>query len=78
MSAQLTLYYRQGCHLCDDMMTHLSQLRGELAFDLGLVDIDGDIHLRQQYNEQVPVLMRGDQVLSRYFLDEASLRSVLS
>jgi hypothetical protein len=78
MNAQLTLYYRQGCHLCDDMAAHLSRLRGELAFDVGLVDIDGDIRLRQQYNEQVPVLMRGDQVLSRYFLDEASLRSVLS
>ena len=78
MSATLTLYYRQGCHLCDDMETHLARLREELSFDLTMVDIDKDVDLRQRYNEQVPVLVQGSSVLSRYFLDEASLRTALS
>ncbi len=78
MSGQLTLYYRQECHLCEDMVTHLGRLHGELAFELDLVDIDKDPVLRQRYNEQVPVLVQGPTVLSRFFLDEASLRTALT
>ena len=78
MSGQLTLYFRQECHLCEDMVTHLGRLHGELAFDLDLVDIDKDPALQQRYNEQVPVLVQGSTVLSRYFLDETSLRTALT
>ncbi len=77
MSGQLTLYYRHECHLCEDMLTHLGRLHEELAFDLDLIDIDKSPDLRQRYNEQVPVLVKGSTVLSRYFLDEASLRTAL-
>ena len=59
-------------------MTHLGRLHGELAFELDLVDIDKDPVLRQRYNEQVPVLVQGPTVLSRFFLDEASLRTALT
>lgn len=80
MSDTLTLYYRQGCHLCEDMDEHLARLRGdgEMAFDLDRIDIDTNTELRARYNEEVPVLAQGDRILSRYFLDEISLRDALS
>ncbi len=78
MSPQLTLYYRQECHLCGDMLTHLGKIQDELAFDLEVVDIDKDPDLKQRYNEQIPLLVQGSTVLSRYFLDEALLRTALT
>jgi len=37
---QLTVYVRQGCHLCTDMAQALERLRPELDFDVTSVDID--------------------------------------
>lgn len=70
----LTLYGRYGCHLCEDMRLHLEELRGELAFDLELVDVDADPALAARYGTLVPVLADGDQEICHYFLDLVALR----
>lgn len=54
--AVVTLYTRQGCHLCDEAKQVLAEARRQAAFDYREVDIDGVPELRQRYNEEVPVV----------------------
>lgn len=70
---QFTLYYREGCHLCDTMLQALRGLQSRVAFDLSLVDIDRDPALVQRYDEWVPVLCAGGQEICHYQLDEAAV-----
>jgi glutaredoxin len=72
--ARLTLYYREGCHLCETMLQALRGLQPRLGFELALVDVDRDPQLRQRYDEWVPVLCDGERELCHYFLDEGAVR----
>jgi len=71
----LTLYYREGCHLCQTMLQALRGLQSRLRFELTLVDVDRDPDLRQRYDEWVPVLCHGDRELCHYHLDEKAVRN---
>jgi hypothetical protein len=74
---ELTLYYREGCHLCDDMLQALRGLQPCLGFELRVVDVDRDPGLQRRYDEWVPVLSHGEREICHYRLDEAALREVL-
>ncbi|MDT8388027.1 MAG: glutaredoxin family protein [Thiogranum sp.] len=75
--AQLTLYYREGCHLCDSMLQALRGLQSCLGFELEVLDIDRDPQLRQRYDEWVPVLCDRDREICHYHLDENRLRAAV-
>jgi len=72
--AELTLYYREGCHLCEAMLQALRGLQPQLGFGLQLVDIDRDPELLGRYDEWVPVLCLGEREICHYHLDEQQLR----
>ena len=74
---QLTLYYREGCHLCETMLQALRGLQSDLAFEIVLVDIDREPALRQRYDEWVPVLCRGELEICHYHLDLTALSAAL-
>ena len=71
------LYSRQYCHLCDDMLASLEALRGDLGFELEVIDVDAEPDLERRYNELVPVLMHGERELARWRLDASALRAYL-
>lgn len=73
---QLTLYYREGCHLCETMLQALRGLQSRLGFVLLRVDIDREASLRQRYDEWVPVLCQGERELCHYRLDERAVIEV--
>jgi Glutaredoxin-like domain (DUF836) len=73
---QLTLYYREGCHLCANMLQALRGLQSRLGFALLPVDIDRDPALRQRYDEWVPVLCHGEREVCHYHLDEQAVIDV--
>lgn len=75
---RLTLYSREYCHLCHDMLAALAPLRREFGFELEVIDIDADSDLERRFNELVPVLMDGSVELSRWRLDDAALRAYLA
>ena len=52
----VTVYSRQGCHLCDDAENVLESLREELNFEIKIIDIDIDPELIKLYSDQVPVI----------------------
>jgi hypothetical protein len=74
---RLTLYYREGCHLCDDMEFSLRDLIAHTNWSIHKVDIDLDETLRQRFNADVPVLYAGEKFVCRHFLDIAVLGSIL-
>jgi hypothetical protein len=72
---ELTLYSRQGCTLCEDMVGQLRELEGELSsFRLSIIDISGDSQLELRFGWDIPVLFCGDQEVCRHFLDLQALR----
>lgn len=77
MPGHLTVYIRQGCHLCTDMTQALERLRPELGFEYSTVDIDTEPDLQARYDTRVPVLAGGDAEICYYFLEESRLRAFL-
>lgn len=74
---ELTVYVRQGCHLCEDMLADLRDMQARHGFGLHTVDIDAEAALVARYGTRVPVLCAGERELSHYFLDKKSLENFL-
>ena len=73
----LTLYSRSYCHLCEEMLAALADLRSEFGFALEVVDVDTDPVLAQRFDTLVPVLMHADTELCHYRLDSGKVRAYL-
>ena len=78
MPPLLTLYGHSYCHLCTEMQAALGACRERWAFDLRLVDIEGNSTLETEFGERVPVLKLGSKEICHYFLDEVALADVLA
>jgi hypothetical protein len=66
------LFYREGCHLCEDMINQLRELFPRLDFQL--LNVDSRQQWFDEYNEKVPLLKCGDQILCQYFLEPEKIR----
>jgi glutaredoxin len=73
----VTLYTREGCHLCDAAKLAMAPVLKEFGARLREVDIDGDPLLRQRYNDDVPVIFIGSREVARHKLDAAAFRREL-
>ncbi len=70
-------YYRDGCHLCEEMAAFLFRHWPEQAGCMQWTNIDSDSELRDRFNADVPLLaLHGDTIcrhapdverLTRYF-----------
>ena len=58
--AQLLLFSRADCHLCDQAEILINALLIGSPWQLTKVDIDNDPALRQRYQTSIPVLLRCD------------------
>ena len=77
--ALLTFYGRNYCHLCDDLLAALEQLRGEFVFEVTVIDVDVDPMLSARFDELVPVLLGNDGLeLCHHHLDTPKVREYLS
>ena len=77
--AQLRVYVRSGCHLCDAMLAELAPAQQHWAFELEVIDILGRPELEDRYGTQIPVLCTaGDEEICHYFLDETALAQYFS
>lgn len=78
----LSLYSRDYCHLCHDMLAALELLQADPGlpdFSIEVLDVDADPELEQRYDELVPVLVDADgNELCHYFLDAAKVREYLT
>jgi glutaredoxin len=73
----VTLYAREGCHLCDDARAVLERVRASHPFRLDEVDIEADDALHARFLERIPVVALDGEELFEYFVDEEALRRTL-
>jgi glutaredoxin len=80
MTARITLFTREGCHLCDDALGALERVRRERHFDLEVVDLDDGAppDKRAAYDWEVPVIELDGRKIMKYHVDEARLVRLLA
>lgn len=69
----LTVYGREDCHLCHDMIDALEVFQPEYRFSFEVVDVDEDDILRQEYGHLVPVLVGNGEEICHCHLDPDAL-----
>lgn len=52
----ITVFSRQGCHLCEVAVELLESMRDELDFTIEKIQIEGDEKLEKLYGQQIPVI----------------------
>jgi hypothetical protein len=79
MTAEVTLYTRPGCHLCDEAREEILALRREgVELELREVDIESDDDLHARFLERIPVVEVGGEVVSELVIDEPALRAAIT
>ncbi len=74
----VTLYTREGCHLCDEAKAVMAPMLARVGGTLREVDIDDDAALRTKYNESVPVIFVGEDFFARYRVDVEKFEKALA
>ncbi len=73
----VTVYSRQGCHLCDEALAVIERVRARTEFALDVRDIEADERLHAAYLERIPVVAVDGRDLFEFFVDEEALRQAL-
>ncbi|AKN18924.1 glutaredoxin family protein [Mycobacterium haemophilum] len=80
---QVELLTRDGCTICGRVHAQLTELAGELGFDLTVTDVDaaalaGNPGLRVAFGDRLPVILLDGREHSYWEVDEARLRADLT
>ena len=75
--AEVTLYGKPGCCLCDDARAALASVREAVDFELREVDVSTDPALHRRYGERIPVVAIDGADAFELRLDPAELRARL-
>ena len=73
----VTLYTKPDCHLCEQALAVLEQVRAQIPFELDVRDITLQEELHRAYFERIPVVSVGEEELFEYFVDAEILRERL-
>jgi hypothetical protein len=55
--SRLTLYSREGCHLCEELLAELAPWAAAHGTSVTLADVDADPVTRRRYGHRIPVLL---------------------
>jgi glutaredoxin len=76
--ADVVVYSRPGCHLCEEALAKIVALHEEgFRFTLHEVDIESNELLLRRHLEKIPVVEVDGIVVSELLLDESGLRARL-
>ena len=74
----ITLYSREGCHLCEEARLAIEALADELGgIELRELDIEADERLLRTHLERIPVIELDGREVSSLVLDPEALRAAL-
>jgi glutaredoxin len=73
----VTMYMREGCHLCEEAKANIAPVLAECGAKLHEVDIDDDPKLLERYTNDVPVIFIGSQFFAQHRVDVGRLRRQL-
>ncbi len=74
---QVVLYFRPGCHLCDEARAVLVAARARTSFDLDEVDIESSDALIREFGLRIPVVAIEGRVEFEYAVDPRALDALL-
>ena len=77
MTTQITIYQRDGCHLCEIARAQLEQLQSDYQFELEQIDIESSDHLHRLYLERIPVIALDGEELYDFEINLPDLKSRL-
>jgi Glutaredoxin-like domain (DUF836) len=77
MTAQVVLFGREGCCLCDEAREVLMRVRARTPFGFEERDIESDDALLSAYLERIPVVTIDGVEAFELFVDETELRERL-
>jgi len=72
--AQLLLYYREGCHLCEELASLLFRGWPQLAEGMQWRDVDSHPQWAENYGLRVPVLLEGGRLVVELVADRDALQ----
>lgn len=72
----ITVYTRQGCHLCEEAIAVVTRVAAGRA-DVELVDIDRDPALIERYTVRVPVVTVDGVEVAQYQVAAEQLDAIL-
>jgi c-di-GMP-related signal transduction protein len=76
--ADIVVYSRPGCHLCEEALEQIVALHGEgYRFNLHEVDIESSDLLLRRYLERIPVVEVDGIEVSELLLDRAAVKARL-
>jgi glutaredoxin len=77
---RVTLFTREGCHLCDVAHEALERAREASPYELLVIDLDREAppEKRAAYSFEVPVVELEGRKIMKYRVDEARLLRLLS
>lgn len=73
-SHQLFFYYREGCHLCEELASLLHRGWPRVAGQLKWSDVDSRREWRERYGSRVPALVCGDEVVCELLPDRERIQ----
>jgi glutaredoxin len=76
-AAEVVLYGKPGCCLCDEAKAEIERARARHPFDLREVDVSLDPALNRLYGERVPVVEVGGVETFEYHVDAETLIEAL-
>jgi len=75
----VNFYYRNGCHLCEDLYAELLPYETSHGLTIIMHNIDKEPALKEKYNQLIPVLTdAGGNEICHYFFDKAGFEKLLT
>lgn len=75
---EVTVMSREGCHACEDAISDVRRICGELGVAWSVTDVDSDPELRAEYGDQVPVILIDGAEHGFWRVEERRLRAALA
>jgi len=73
----VTVYIRNDCHLCDQVIKDLQELQNKIPHNVILMDIENDSSLKELFDMDIPVVETGPYRL-KYPFSKKELEMTLS
>ena len=74
---RVVLYWRPGCHLCDDARRVLLAEQARSPFELAEVSVEDDDDLEREYGIRIPVVEIDGEERFEYHVDGDELRRLV-
>ena len=76
--AQVILYSKPGCHLCEQMKLEIAKAQCAALYDLKEINIESDPKLMAQYRNDIPVLSINGVDVFKHRLSSQAFRDHLT